>query len=382
MARMTRITDKDAPGAGWRAAGRGGRAGWLVVLALAACRRGPQPAAAELPAAICVAANHGEVVAVSGFLVAPEISFDCKDECFLEIAAAPDTHDGVYARFSAGNATGEIQPVAGHGDLFGAGARPLRPSELHVHGAAGQLLGVGDLVRATGQLAVRHVAGKLDCRMEVTAIEANDGTARPAAPRAAPGPVVFVDFDPIMGSRANRIAAGKAARAALHQAGIAWRMVDTETDAFYFDDAILRGAFDDAPPVWWPDALRATWTGEVATCKAAGGARSCARAVHERLWDRWLIDQRAARYVWAAALHDDGAGAPARVFGETFVPGEPTKRTLWVRASSDATLEAQAGALVRQLAQGEGKVEPRFLGAADEASSVPEGDQRLKVGAP
>ena len=336
-----------------------------VLLAVPSCKRHGQVAPEEAPAAMCTRAHHGQTVTVSGYLVPPFSSFSCTDDCFLWVSPSPDAQDGVYARFIAGPGRNQIQPIRGHGDLLGSGARRLDDGEFHVTADSGKPLGIGDLVRVTGLLLLRRDRDKLDCRMEVARVEANDGSP-PTGATVAPapgGPAVFVDVNGLVTSSRQRHQITGAAMAALSRAGIVAREVDTEVDDFYFDEPLLRGELDGAVAAWWPDSLVAAWKAGVAVCKAAAGeaARACTDGLHHALWETWLVDQHAARYVWLAVGSADGQGHMARVFGEAFVAGVAGKRTLWAELPGDSQLPAVVGDVAVRLARGEGTVEERIV---------------------
>jgi hypothetical protein len=342
-----------------------------VLLAVTSCKRHAHVPTEEAPATMCTRAHHGQTVSVQGYLVQPYFSVSCTDDCFLWVSPGPDAQDGVYARFIAGPGRNQVQPIRGHGDLMGSGARRLDDSEFHVTADSGKPLAIGDLVRVTGLLLLRRDRDKLDCRMEVARIEASDGSAPAgsgATAAAAPGgPVVFVDVNGMVTSTKLRHQVVAAAMAALSRAGITAREVDTEVDDFYFHGSLLLGELDAAAPPWWPDSLVAEWQAGVAACKAVAGSepgeavRTCANELHYALWERWLVDQHAARYVWVAVVSADGEGHAAHAFGEAFAPGVAGKRTLWAELSGDSQLPAVVGDVAVRLARGEGTVEDRLL---------------------
>jgi hypothetical protein len=352
------------------------RSGWsaicvVVMLAVPACRRRGHVAPEESPATMCTRAHHGQTVSVSGYLVQPYFSVECTDDCFLWVSPSPDAQDGVYARFIAGSGTSQIQPIRSHGELTGSGARRLHDSEFHITAESGKPLGIGDLVRVTGLLLIRRAGDKLDCRMEVARVEPSDGSpptgsAAAAAPPA--GPMVFVDVNPLVTSSKQHRQVAAAAMAAMARAGLAAREVDTEVDGFYFDEPLRRGELDGAVPAWWPDSLASDWKAGVAVCKgvAAGGdpgrdaVRECSDGLHYALWERWLTDQHAARYVWIAVVPGDGEGHKGRAFGEAFAVGVAGKRTLWIEAPDPTKLVALAGDVAVRLARDEGTVEDRL----------------------
>jgi hypothetical protein len=345
----------------------------VVLLAAPSCHRRAHLPPEQLPAAICTRAHHGQTASVIGYLVQPYFSISCTDDCFLWVSPSPDAQEGVYARFAAGAERNQIRPIRSHGELTGGGATRLADKEFHVLDDTGKTLGIGDLVRVTGLVLVTGKGDKLDCRMEVARVEASDGTA-PAgsgAPAAlAPGgPPVFVDLSSMVMSTSDRRPVVAAVMAALGRAGIAARQINTEVDGFYFDEPLLRGELGEPPPAWWPESLAADWKTGVTSCQAvaAGGdtgsdsVRACSDRLHYALWERWLIDQHAARYVWVSAIRGDGEGHHGRAFGEAFVAGQPGKRTLWREAPGDAQLPALAADIAVRLAHDEGTAEERTV---------------------
>ena len=318
----------------------------LILIAAVACNRGPHVPAAELPEAVCVEANNGQTVAVSGFLAIPGVMFGCQDDCRLAIASSKGSHDGVLAWFSVGHGANQIDAIQTNGNLATTGAKPTSDDDIRVHPDSGKtVLGVGSAIRASGQLWLSHERGKTTCTMSVDTIDANDGTPAPVVPRAAS--MVFVDIDPII-DRPNRAIIRRIARADLLAHGVASRFVDRETDSFFFSGSLRHGQLG-SPPEWWPASLAAAWTNGVATCKATTAPGDCAYDLQKTLWDQWLQTNKASRFVY---ITQSG--------GESFVPGEPTVHVVDQPASTTETREEQLGKLVRSLASGAGTVHERL----------------------
>jgi hypothetical protein len=142
----------------------------LLLILLGACSS-HTPAAGESPAEVCRPMNQGKIMSASGYLVAPlmSLTFDGGDTSNLVyVSPRRGQREGLTVHIPVGEGPGKMRQLP---SKSGGQVTELRDSDFQFTDDAGKAMGLGDVVRVTGTVALDGRSCSLD---SLTAIKAVD----------------------------------------------------------------------------------------------------------------------------------------------------------------------------------------------------------------